>query len=161
MKTDKNVCPADRMTDRNVCPTEEEHMPVDTNQIMVMAEELGQLVGQHPAVEKYRQAQKSLAEDTDANRLVNSFNRQLMQLAQQEESGMPVSDAQRMQLEGLQAQLASHLKVKAMNLAQVEFVNIMRQISDMIRKHVHEAAPTAPAGGPQQTAQPGGPKMVF
>ena len=136
-------------------------MPVDTKEIMEMAEKLGQLVGQLPAVEKYRQAQKSLAEDADANRLVNTFNRQLMQLAQQEESGMPVSDAQRMQLEGLQAQLASHLKVKAMNLAQVEFVNIMRQISDMIRKHVHEAAPAAPAAGPQPTEQPGGPKMVF
>ncbi|MGA2498343.1 MAG: YlbF family regulator [Tepidisphaeraceae bacterium] len=136
-------------------------MAVDTNQIMEMAEKLGQLVGQHPAVEKYRQAQKSLADDADANRLVNTFNRQLMQLAQQEESGMPVTDAQRMQLEGLQSQLASHLKVKAMNLAQVEFVNVMRQISDTIRKHVHEAAPTAPATGPQQPVQPGGPRMVF
>ncbi len=136
-------------------------MPVETKEIMEMAEKLGQIVGQHPAVEKYRQAQKSLAEDADANRLVNTFNRQLMQLAQQEESGMPVSDAQRMQLEGLQSQLASHLKVKAMNLAQVEFVNIMRQISDNIRKHVHEAAPGAPAAGHQQPEQPGGPKMVF
>ena len=136
-------------------------MAVEMNQITELAEKLGQLVGQHPAVEKYRQAQKSLADDADANRLVSTFNRQLMQLSQQEESGMPVTEAQRMQLEGIQSQLASHLKVKAMNLAQVEFVNIMRQISDMIRKHVHEAAPTAPAAGPQQTAQPGGPKMVF
>lgn len=133
-------------------------MAVDTNQIMELAEKLGQLVGQHPAVEKYRQAQKSLADDADANRLVNTFNRQLMQLAQQEESGMPVSEAQRMQLEGIQSQLASHIKVKAMNLAQVEYVNMMRQISDTIRKHVQESPAATPVTA---TPQPGGPKLVF
>jgi cell fate (sporulation/competence/biofilm development) regulator YlbF (YheA/YmcA/DUF963 family) len=129
-------------------------MPADTNQIMEMAEKLGQLAAQHPAVDRFRQAQKALGEDADANRLVNDFNRQLMTLARQEESGMPVTDAQRMQIESLQTQLAAHLKVKAMNLAQVEFVDLMRRISETIRKHVSEApAAVAPA--------PSGPKLVI
>jgi cell fate (sporulation/competence/biofilm development) regulator YlbF (YheA/YmcA/DUF963 family) len=135
-------------------------MPVDTNQIMEMAEKLAHLVAQHPAVEKYRQAQKTLAEDSDANRLVNEFNRQLMTLSRQEESGMPVTDAQRMQLEGLQAQIASHLKVKAMNLAQVEFVDLLRRVSDTIRKYVAEGPAGSTAGGPPPQ-QPGGPKLVM
>lgn len=122
-------------------------MPVDTKQIMDAAEKLGQMVAQHPAVESYRQAQKSLSDDPDAARLLNEFNRQLMTLARQEESGMPITDAQRQQLENLQAQIAGHLKVKNLNIAQMEFVDVLRKVSDAIRKHVSEAPAAAPAGG--------------
>lgn len=126
-------------------------MPVDTQQIMSEADKLGKLVAQHPAVEKYRQAQKVLSEDADAGRLLNDFNRQIMNLSRQEESGMPVTDAQRRQLEGLQAQLASHLKVKALNVTQMEFVDLLRKVSDSIRKNISEmpeaAAPHGGGGG--------------
>jgi cell fate (sporulation/competence/biofilm development) regulator YlbF (YheA/YmcA/DUF963 family) len=123
-------------------------MPVDTQQIMDAADKLGQMVAQHPAIDKYKQAQKSLAEDPDASRLLNEFNRQLMTLARQEESGMPVSDAQRHSLEGLQAQLASHLKIKALNMAQVEFIDILRRVSDAIRSKISDQpdGPGSPAG---------------
>lgn len=130
-------------------------MPVDTQQIMDMAEQLGKLVAQHPAVERYRQAQKSLAEDAEAGRLLNDFNRSIMTLARQEESGMPVTDAQRHQLEVLQNQLASHLKVKALNMAQVEFVDLLRRVSDTVRKYVSEG----PAAGDGGAAA--GPKVAF
>jgi cell fate (sporulation/competence/biofilm development) regulator YlbF (YheA/YmcA/DUF963 family) len=128
-------------------------MPVDTNQIMEAAEKLGQMVAQHPAVDKYKAAQKSLQEDPDATRMMNDFNRQLMTLARQEESGMPVSDAQRRSLESLQTQLASHLKVKNLNMAQVEFVDLMRKVSDAIRRYVADQQGGGPGGGG------GGPQM--
>jgi cell fate (sporulation/competence/biofilm development) regulator YlbF (YheA/YmcA/DUF963 family) len=122
----------------------------DTQQIMDMAEKLGLELSKHPAVDRFKQAQKTLAEDPGASKLVNDFNRQLVTLARQEESGMPVSDAQRMQLETLQSQLAGHLKVKAMNIAQVEFVDLLRRVNDTIRKHLAEAEqPDAPAPGPK------------
>ena len=56
-------------------------MPVDTQQIMDEAEKLGQLVAQHPAVARYKQAQKAVAEDADANRLMADFERQIETLA--------------------------------------------------------------------------------
>ncbi len=74
-------------------------MPVDTQQLMDEAEKLGQLVAQHPLIARYKQAQKSLADDADANRLLADFERQIETLSRQEQSGMPVTDAQRMQLE--------------------------------------------------------------
>jgi cell fate (sporulation/competence/biofilm development) regulator YlbF (YheA/YmcA/DUF963 family) len=126
-------------------------MPVDTQQIMEAADKLGQLAAQHPAVDKYKQAQKTIAEDPDAARLMNDFNRQIMALSRQEEAGMPVTDAQRHQLESLQVQLASHIKVKALSMAQVEFVDLMRKITEVIRSKVSET-PGAPASG--------GPKVV-
>mgnify|MGYP000235855163 CR=1 FL=1 len=136
-------------------------MPADTQQILKAAEDLGKLVSQHPAVERYRESQKAIAGDPEAGRLLNEFNRQILTLARQEESGMPVTDAQRRQLESLQTQLASHIKIKALNLAQVEFVDLMRKISDSIRRYVSEAPdqgqpPHSPAGG-----QGTGPRLVI
>ena len=133
-------------------------MPVDTKQIMDMAEQLGKLASQHPAVDAYKQAQKGLAEDADAGRLLNEFNRQIMNLSRQEESGMPVSDAHRHQLEMLQTQLASHIKVQALNRAQVEFVDILRRVSDTIRKHVAEQPGQGDGGA---APAPGTPKLVI
>src|SRR5688572_22393942 len=127
----------------------------DTQEILDAAEKVGKMVAQHPAVERYQKAQKSLSEDPDAARLMNDFNRAIMTLSRQEESGMPITDAQRHQLEGLQAQLASHLKVKALNMAQVEFIDLLRKVSDSIRKQVADAS--GMAGGPGNGGAGGGP----
>ena len=130
-------------------------MPVDTQQILDSADKLGTLVAQHPAVSRYQQAQEVLAKDPDAGRLLNEFNRQIMTLARQEEQGMPVTDAQRHQLETLQVQLSSHLKIKSLNIAQMEFVDLMRKVSDAIRRHIAE--PASPGDGPTQGP---GPKLA-
>jgi cell fate (sporulation/competence/biofilm development) regulator YlbF (YheA/YmcA/DUF963 family) len=138
-------------------------MPVETQTIIEAADKVGQLVSQHPAVEKYRQAQKSLSEDGEAARMLNDFNRQLMNFARQEEAGMPVTDAQRHNLENLQTQLASHLKVKALNLAQVEFYDLLRKVSEAIRGKINEGPAAAPGAAP--AAAPGGggdgPRLVM
>ena len=138
-------------------------MPTETSQIIDAAEKLGQLVAQHPAVEKYKQAQETLGKDPDAARLMNDFNRQLMTLARQEESGMPVTDAQRHQLESLQAQLASHLKVKALTMAQADYANLMRQISERIRQHAGEGggAGGGATGGAAGGASGAGTRVVI
>src|SRR5882757_2310169 len=129
-------------------------MPVDTQQIMDEAEKLGQLVAQHPAVERYKHAQKAVAEDADASRLLADFERTLAKLDQQAQAGLPVTDAQRDQLEALQGRIVSHIKVKALNMAQVEFVDLLRRITQTIQKPLSDtptAAPAvpAPAGGPK------------
>jgi len=60
---------------------------------------------------------------------------------------MPVTDAQRMQLESLQGRIISHLKIKALNLAQVEFVDLLRKITQTIQRPLAGGA-GAGAGGP-------------
>ncbi|MCC6423886.1 MAG: YlbF family regulator [Phycisphaerales bacterium] len=130
-------------------------MPVTTEQILEEAAKVGQLVVQHPAVAKYKQAQKAIAEDPDAGRLLSEFDRQLEALARQEQSGMGVTDAQRQQLEALQAQIISHIKIKALNMAQVEFVDLLRKITQTIQAPLSEA-PQRPAAGPA----PAGPRLA-
>ena len=127
-------------------------MAVDTDQIMQEAEKLGQLVAQHPAVARYKQAQKAVAEDPEAGRLLADFDRQLETLGRQEQSGMPVTDAQRMGLESLQSRIISHIKIKALNMAQVEFVDLLRKVTQTIQRPLAEQ----PAGG----GGPGGPRVA-
>jgi cell fate (sporulation/competence/biofilm development) regulator YlbF (YheA/YmcA/DUF963 family) len=102
---------------------------VTQEQIIQAAERLGQLVSQHPAVARYRQAQQSVAQDPEASRLLADFDRQLEALARQEQTGMGITDAQRQQLETLQSRIMSHLKVKNLNLAQVDFMDLLRKVS--------------------------------
>jgi len=129
-------------------------MPVDIEQILEAAEKLGQLVAQHPAVEKYKQAQKSVADDPDASRLVAEFDRQLQRLAQQEHSGMPVTDAQRQQLESLQTRIVSHIKIKALNLANVEFVDLLRRVNQTIQRPVMSESATGAATASKLSVPP-------
>ena len=130
-------------------------MPVDTDQIIAEAEKLGQLVAQHPAIARYKQAQKAVAEDPEAGRLLADFDRQLETLGRQEQSGMPVTDAQRMQLESLQSRIISHIKIKALNMAQVEFVDLLRKVTQTIQKPLADQPPGGAGGGGA-----GGPRMV-
>lgn len=125
-------------------------MPVDTQQIMDEAEKLGHLVAQHTAVERYKQAQKAVAEDADASRLLADFERNLAKLDQQAQAGLPVTDAQRDQLEAMQTKIVSHIKVKALNMAQVEFVDLLRRITQTIQKPLSDGHAAAAAGPKSQ-----------
>src|SRR6266550_4249816 len=121
-------------------------MPADTQKILDEASKLGDLVAQHPAVARYKSAQKAVAEDTDATRLMAEFNRQLENMARQEQSGMPVTDAQAQQLESLQSRIISHIKIKNLNMAQVDFIDLLRKINQQIQSKLGDLAPSQGAG---------------
>ena len=121
-------------------------MPTDTQQIMDAAEKLSQMVADHPATARYKAAQKSVAEDAEAARLLGDFDQQIERLARQEQSGMPITDAQRAQLESLQSRIVSHIKIKNLNLAQVEFIDLLRKINQTIQRPLTESAGAGAAG---------------
>ena len=77
--------------------------------------------------------------DPEAGRLLAEFDRQLESLSRQEQSGLPITDAQRMQLESLQGRIVSNLKIKALNLAQVDFVDLLRKVSQAVQRPALEA----------------------
>ena len=131
-------------------------MAADMTQILADADKLGQLVAQHPAVEKYKQAQKAVSEDSEANRAMGDFERMLESLARQEQSGMSITDAQRSSLESLQSRIVSNIKVKALNLAQVEFIDLLRKVNQAIQSKVIDMPQAAGAGGMGAGARPPG-----
>ena len=133
-------------------------MAVDNQQIMQEAEKLGQLVAQHPAVNRYKEAQRAVQNDPEASRMMADFGRQMEMLERQAQAGMDITDAQRMQLEALQGRIVSHLKIKNLNQAQVDFVDLLRKVSQTIQRQVAEVAGAgvAPGGDAPEGAGPGG-----
>jgi cell fate (sporulation/competence/biofilm development) regulator YlbF (YheA/YmcA/DUF963 family) len=121
-------------------------MPVDTPQIMEEAEKLGKIVAQHPTVARYKQAQKAVADDAEAGKLLADMDRQIETLSRQEQSGLPITDAQRMSLEAAQNRVVSNLKIKAWNQAQVEFVDLLRKITQTIQRQLaDQPSPAEPS----------------
>jgi cell fate (sporulation/competence/biofilm development) regulator YlbF (YheA/YmcA/DUF963 family) len=131
-------------------------MPVDTQQLLDEAAKLGDLVAQHPAVAKYRDAQKAVAADPEASRLLGDFDRQIETLSRNEQAGLPVTDAQRQQLEALQKRIVSHIQIKNLNMAQVEFVDLLRKVNQTIQRPLAEA----PAGKGDGAAGFSGPRLA-
>ncbi len=131
-------------------------MATDTQQILDAAEKLSQMVADHPALARYKQAQKLVTEDPEAGRLLADFDRQIETLARQEQSGMPITDAQRQQLETLQSRIVSHIKIKNLNMAQVEFIDLLRKINQTIQRPLSETAGASGGGGGRLA---GGPRM--
>lgn len=131
-------------------------MATDTQQVLELADQIGDLLKDHPVVKRYKDAQQSIAADPEAGRLLADFDRQIEALGRQEQAGMPVTDAQQQKLQDLQGRIVSHIKIKNLNLAQVEFVNLLRQISQRYQSKLVDAPPTtaAPAGAP------GGPRVI-
>jgi cell fate (sporulation/competence/biofilm development) regulator YlbF (YheA/YmcA/DUF963 family) len=123
-------------------------MPVDTQQILQAAEKLGQMLKEHPAVERFKSAQKSVAEDAEASRLLAEFERGLEALGRQEQQGRPATDAQKMQLEALQSKIVSHIKIKNLNMAQLEFTDLLRKIGEAYKRPASEVISGAPAPKP-------------
>jgi len=118
-------------------------MPTDTQTILDAAEKLSQLVADHPAVARYKSAQKSVSEDPEAGRLLADFDRQIETLGRQEQQGVPVSE-QRAALESLQSRIISHLKIKNLNMAQVEFIDLLRKVNQTIQRPLTEVSGAAP-----------------
>lgn len=124
-------------------------MPVDTQQILDEAVKIGELLLQHPAIARYKQARKTVEEDSEATRLLGELDRQVDTISRQRQAGIPPTDAQQQTIEALQNKIVSHIKIKALNMAQVEFVDLLRKITQTIQRPLSDAPAAAPAAGPK------------
>jgi cell fate (sporulation/competence/biofilm development) regulator YlbF (YheA/YmcA/DUF963 family) len=134
-------------------------MPVDTQAVIDAATKVGELLGQHPAVEKFKQAQLALQGDPDASRLLQDFNSVLTQISHNERAGLPPTEQQRKQFEALQTQIASHLKFKAYSIAEYELTDLMRKVSETWQKPL--AARAGAAGAAPAEPANAGPRLVL
>jgi cell fate (sporulation/competence/biofilm development) regulator YlbF (YheA/YmcA/DUF963 family) len=108
----------------------------DTAEILELANKLGDLVATHPSVQKYKDAQKAVSTDPEAGRLLGEFEKELMSLSRQEQAGMPVTDAQQQKLQQLQGRIVSNLRIKALNIAEVDFYDMLRKVNQAVLKQV-------------------------
>jgi cell fate (sporulation/competence/biofilm development) regulator YlbF (YheA/YmcA/DUF963 family) len=122
-------------------------MPTDTQTIVEASEKLGKLITEHPALQRYADAQKAVASDPETSRLFQQFDQEVAAMSQQEQTGQPLSAAQKQRLQSLQQVIASNLKVKAFSIAQVEMTDLLRKVSQAWQKPIAEMQAAGRIGG--------------
>lgn len=132
-------------------------MPADTQEILDAAKKVGDLLATHPAVEKYKQTQKALADDPVASKLLADFNSVLTQISHNERAGLSPTEEQRKKYELLQQQIAGHLKFKSYSIAEYELTDLLRKISQTWQKPLARPGAAGGAAG----AAPGGPSLMI
>jgi len=106
--------------------------------ITAMAERLGRAIAGSPQAAALREAQKALEAETETTQLLREYQEQARRIGQLEADEKPVEPEDKRKLDELHAKLVATATFKKLTAAQVEYVDVMRQVNDAIRKHLNE-----------------------
>lgn len=115
---------------------------VDTAQILDAATKLGRLLDEHPAMKKYRELLKAIREDNEAQRLLADYSRMMDTIAEKESRGQPIEVEDKRRLSDLQGRVAMHPQLREMQVAQMDYVDLMRKVDEAMASG---GAPTTPS----------------
>lgn len=129
-------------------------------EILDAADALGKQIAEHEAAEKFEQATKALDDDVEAQRAVNDFQRHLQTLAEKQRNHQPIEPAEKQKLEELQMAVAMNIKVRALQQAQMDFLDLLREVMTRIEQNAvgeeQAAAATGAAPAPGGAGGAGG-----
>ncbi len=94
------------------------------------AESLGRQLGENPKAARLESAIKKLREDTEAQRALNDLNRQLQAVAEKEMSGQPIEVEDKRKMQELQTAVVHNLVLQEFQLAQMDYVDLVRKLDD-------------------------------
>ncbi len=117
------------------------------DQILKAATELGEILGEHPKVGRLDAAIKKLKEDSESQRAINDLNRHLQTLAEKEMAGQPIEVSDKRRLQELQNVVVHNLVLREFQLAQMDYVDLVRQLDDAMYGRSAAAASVGVAGG--------------
>ena len=119
-----------------------------TQEIVKAATELGKLIAGHPAAQRFESVAQKLQQDTAAQRVLTDFNRMADKIAQKEAAGQPIEVDDKRQLERLRGELIRNSLLQELQMAQMDYLDLMRQVDEVIGGHEpgHDQgkAPVAP-----------------
>lgn len=101
-------------------------------QIIKAAAEIGKLLGDHPTVSRLEAAVSKLREDTEAQRALNDLNRHLQAVTEKEMSGQPIEVSDKQKMRDLQNAVVHNLVLQEFQLAQMDYVDLVRKLDDAI-----------------------------
>jgi cell fate (sporulation/competence/biofilm development) regulator YlbF (YheA/YmcA/DUF963 family) len=123
-----------------------------TEQIEQAAADLGKMVAGHDSAKELFAAEDALEKDIEATRLLNDFNRHVQAVGQKQREQKPIEVEDKRKLEQLQSQIASNLLVRRLQLAQMNFLDLMRKVQALIATNAE--GERAPSGAPTPAAPP-------
>lgn len=103
-----------------------------TQEILDAAADLGKLIARHSAADKFNQAVKALQEDLPAQRALTDYQRHVSAIGEKEALGKPIEVEDKQKLETLQGQVIRTPVLRDFQLAQMDFLDLMRQVDTAI-----------------------------
>lgn len=110
-----------------------------TEQVMKAAGDLGKLIAKHNASMKFQDITGKLRDDTDAQRLMTDYSRQLQLVHEKENKGQPIEVTDKHKVEDLQNRVIQHPVLRDLQMAQMDYMDLLRQVDEAIQ------GPKAPA----------------
>jgi cell fate (sporulation/competence/biofilm development) regulator YlbF (YheA/YmcA/DUF963 family) len=104
-----------------------------------MADKLGKSIAESDAGRKYRQARQQMQSDAEAHELMQQFQQHVEKLQRSEQAGQPIEVEDKNTLEELQGKLAANPKVKTFTEAQMDYMDLIRQVSQRIQDPMNAA----------------------
>lgn len=128
-----------------------------TQEILDAATKLGKLIAEHDAAKRLESAAKQFNDNVDAQRLLTDYQRHVNAVGQKEASGQPIEVADKHKLEELQTKLSREPALGQLQMAQMDYLDLMRQVDAAIEGTANPTeAPAAPGAAPTGTPS-GGP----
>jgi cell fate (sporulation/competence/biofilm development) regulator YlbF (YheA/YmcA/DUF963 family) len=121
-----------------------------TQEILDAAKKIGKLIAEHSAAKKLDELMQKLQSDREAQRALTDYNRHMQMVSEKQATGRPVEVEDKRKLEQFQTALAMNGLLRDLQAAQIEYLELMRQVDDSI----DNAAPTPGAGAPPAGGAP-------
>ena len=108
------------------------------NEIIQMAERLGNAVARSAQASGLRAARKAFEAQPDAKKLLADYQAQADKIAQLEGQAKPVEVEDKHRLQELHDKLVANELFRKLTAAQVEYVDLMRRVNDALRRALAE-----------------------
>ena len=106
--------------------------------ILTLAQQLGKAIAASPAGVAMKAAQESVRADGTTLKLMRDFQTQAQKIAHLEENNKPIEPPDKHKLEELENQLAANDRIKKLTEAQMEYMDLIRQVNESIQRELGE-----------------------
>jgi cell fate (sporulation/competence/biofilm development) regulator YlbF (YheA/YmcA/DUF963 family) len=106
--------------------------------ILSLASQLGQAIAEAPQAKALRAARQAMHAQKETLQLLSDYQKQIEKVAALEQDGKPVEPDDKRTLKALESRLLSRPDFKAFTAAQVEYVELMRQVNDTLRQKLDD-----------------------
>jgi len=108
--------------------------------ITSLAERLGKAIADSPQAKRLHEARQGLHADKDLEKLLNDYQDQSEKIARLEGENKPVEVEDKHKLQGLHDRLVSSEPFKKFTAAQVEYMDLMRQVNEAMQAQMQNGA---------------------
>jgi cell fate (sporulation/competence/biofilm development) regulator YlbF (YheA/YmcA/DUF963 family) len=108
--------------------------------IFDLAKDLGEELANHPIGKRYQDARTAMDADPAARQLIQDYEQAAVRVEQKGRQGRPIEPEEKRTLSDLQGKIARNESVKKWMEAQVEYLNLLRQINDLVMRDQQEPA---------------------